>query len=1255
MNLIERVQRVPQVLRNSVQAARASLLWALLRRQRAWVKAMLLLFVAVTGLAIIIAQLTAAMIDQGIVEQTAPLWPFVSRIVRLAAVYLFIQFAMSQVTARVTYQIEFDLRVWLYTRIQAAEAARLDRVAGGQMVTRALTDLQLVERILGIVPAILGMVPLLLGLTVFLFILSWPMAILAAAAMPINLWTLSRFRHRLWGLSWADLNERAEVMTAIDEPVRGIRVVKAFGREEHERGQVAAVCLRAYRFAMTRVRLLARYDLVLKFVPYVLNAVVLAIGANLVANGSLTLGVFLIAFQLSQLMMSMALILSELASAWQYLRSAQGRLLDMLGLGSRLGSEGGRLPEPSTGLELRSISIELGGRPVLTDLDLTVAPGELVVVTGAPSSGKTTLAAVAAGLLAVDGGVVLLDGAELPALEQTLVREVVRIVSEESILFAAPLRENLEMGTRSRADDAALEAALWAAGAEELLDVIDGGLDGQVGDRGLTISGGQRQRLALARALVHPPRVLVLDDALAAVNPSLEMEILERIRRHAPDTAVLCISRRAALGAVADRVVALPDPAVVDDQASDREPLVATPAPTDIQDATLAGIVGGLELSDESPGLPESAITDEKPTVGTAGRIFGGLIALALFVLVIQSLGQLGPEALFGAVADVIEDGPREANFRAGALVLVGAVFTVASYAFRILAQRFNQGLIYLLRRRVFLRLSRLGVDFYDRELPGQVAARVVHDLDQINEFLQVRGFRMLTHAGQVVIGLTVIVILSSEVFPVVAVMVAAIAVVTVVQFPIAMRAFGWARDELGRVTAKFEEDLTGRTEIRNLGAHELQLRKFVAASWQRRRARWWSMTVANAYSAIIQFIGTAGAAFVLYRAGNLVIAASLSIGAALSLRLLSTAATQPLSQIGAEYRDFLDVRVSWQRLRQPFDVDILPVEAPNAEPCPSLAGDVAFEQVAFAYPHTGQQVLHDVTFRMNPGTVTALVGYTGAGKSSIAKLLSRTYDPDQGRVLVDGHDLRDLQLRSYRRRLGIVPQDAFLFRGTVASNIAYGRPDADMVDIEAAAWAVGAGELLSTLPGGFDHPVEEEARNLPAARRQLIALARAWLAGPDILVLDEATSCLDAHLEERVMEALAEIGCTTLMITHREQVAARADAVVVLEAGRVVQAGPASEVVASGGAFDRLGFTEEQIAGGFAREASAPAGRRASRPGRRRSGTLTASRGPSRAELYATAKHLQIPGRSRMSADELLAAVEQRNGKTTGNGRRRS
>jgi len=233
---------------------------------------------------------------------------------------------------------------------------------------------------------------------------------------------------------------------------------------------------------------------------------------------------------------------------------------------------------------------------------------------------------------------------------------------------------------------------------------------------------------------------------------------------------------------------------------------------------------------------------------------------------------------------------------------------------------------------------------------------------------------------------------------------------------------------------------------------------------------------------------------------------------------------------------------------------------------CLGYKGYVIKEYFANYFLHTS-----DVTFDIAPGQTVAMVGPTGAGKSSIAKLVGRIYDPNEGSVRVDGVPLPAYEIGSYRKRLGIVPQDAFCFRGTVASNISYGKPEASREQVENAAKAVGAYETLLSVPGGFDGAVEEEGRNLTAAQRQMMALARAWLAGPDLLILDEATSTLDLALEQKVLDAIGPLGCTTIFITHRLAVAEHASKVVVIDQGRVVDEGTHDELIARGGAYTKL------------------------------------------------------------------------------------
>jgi ATP-binding cassette subfamily B protein len=1153
---------------------RGALLWQMLGRQRKWVVWALILFI-INALAILsVTQVTVQMVDKGIVDQTKPLGPYIGQILFLAAVSFVVGFAQRLVTVRLSYQVEYDVRTLLYSAVQSADPEKLRSMASGQLITRSLTDLKAIEYFLAFAPTIVGILPLFIGVTIYMVVINPLLAVVAMGGLPINIWLLRKFRTRLWGLSFAELNERAEITAAIDEPVRGIRVVRAFGREDHERTRVESVARNTFRFAMTRWRLLARYDIPLKLAPVILQGALLFIGARLLHSDELTLGTFMLAFQVNYYVVMVAGFVDEAASLWQYLRSAQQRIGEVLGMAIDERSAGLDLPPASEGLIIANAAVTFDGRRVLNGVDVQVRPGELVVVNGGPSSGKSTLAAVAAGALPPDTGLAMLEHVALDDLARTALTRAIRVASEEPYLFAATVRENLELGIAGHASEAAIQLALKVAAADGVVAELAGGLDGTIGDRGLTLSGGQRQRLGLARALVDPPRILVLDDALSAVNPSLEVEILQRIRTAYPEIGILCMSRRSGASTIADRSFVLPEPT------GDAITIVAPELQELEAFAAAASVVDSITLSNDSPLATDADATIATPLrPGELLRPFKAIAAAALLVLVVQTVVKYAPEVMFGQVADKVHDAKSttETDRIAVALVLLGVVGAFAAYGFRVLCQRCAQGAMYLLRRRVFNRLSLLGIDFYDREMPGQVAARVVHDLGTLQTFVQSALFLFFTTIATIVVGLTVVLVISPSVFPLVAAMVGVLITVTVVQYPLSSRAYNRQRDALGVVTSTFEEDFVARDAIRGYGAVARQTERFLERSMTLRNARRWSEFVNAIFSDLAQFSSQAMAALVLFRAGELRHNGVITVGAVITLRLAAQKSSEPIAALSRLYTFLLEARVSWRRLQEPFRVPVLPVEHALAEPCPPLQGDIEFENVAFAYPHTGRTVLHDVSIHVPAGTVVSMVGYTGAGKSTISKLLLRTYDPDVGAVRVDGLDLRDLSLDSYRERIAVVPQDAFLFKGTVASNIAYGDLDATREQLEAAAAAVCADEVLRSLPGGFDCTVDEEARNLTAAQRQLIALARAWLARPDILVLDEATSCLDARLEQRVLEAVGRLGCTTVMVTHRDNVVAASDMVVVLDEGRVAEVGTPHELRGAGGAYDRLWVHEPE------------------------------------------------------------------------------
>jgi ATP-binding cassette subfamily B protein len=1194
------------VARQGWQAFKTTIIYQALAWQKRWLWALVLLTllsVTVTSLSIVVLKQTFddAIIDlQGKLETTQEkldlLGQLTGTLVALGVLGFFVGLAVRQVGARVVYQLEYDTRSWLYDRLQALDPRSLDRLAAGQLVTRALTDLAFLQGLTAVLPVVAVAVALVLALVVVLIVIDPALGMIAFASVPINLFIVTQLARRLRALSWLALHRRAAVTTAIDQPVRGIRVVKAFGAEDEERRRVSAAARAAYSVAITRIHVVARFGLSVKAIPLLVNALLLFLGARLAVDGGFTVGALLVYLALTGVITAVAASFDDTVSAYQLARAGSGRIFELTAGDPPPAGEAALPAEPTTGLVLRAAAAA-DSPPV----DLELPPGTWGAVTGPPGSGTSAVGRLAAGVEPLADGQVLLDGLAVEDIRPGELRQAARLVQAEPFLFGRSARENLLMGAGGGAiTDEQMWAALTAAGAREFVEQLPGALDGAIGDRGLTLSGGQRQRLALARSLVVPPRLLVLDDALSAVNPTLEAEILHRVRAHAPRTTVLLISRRPQPLEVADLVVELPDPVVVhgvehglDAAAEDFEhPL----------DPQLAAAVEAQDVGDQAPPVAESQALDDQhvPTVTNVLAPLRSRVLLAVLLLLGVTLLTILPSVLLVVAVNGILDGDAgPATVVALVLVPVALLISGATYLLRLLTTRITESVLYLLRRRVFQRLSRLGVDYYDRELPGRVASRVVYDLDRVTEFIQTGVYLLLTSLFLMVTSFGLLAIVSPPGFVAVAPYLPVMVLLTVIQIPLADRAYQAARARLGDVVERFQEDFSGRHVIASFGGQAQATAGFRELSWKLRQARRRAATISNVYLVLIELLAALIGAALLARSGRLAIEESASVGYVVFLQVLVLNALAPLPLLASVLQNYLNARASFRALGQPFAAPVLPVERPDAGPCPPLQGRLELREVTFRYPGTERPVLQAVSLVIEPGEVIALVGPTGAGKSSVAKLLARVYDPDAGAVLADGLDLRTLDLGSYRRRLGVVPQDAFCFRGTVASNVAFGRPAATREELEAALRDCGGEAVLASLPAGLDTPVEEEGHNLSPVVRQWVALARAWLVEPDVLVLDEATSTLQAEAEQRVVDALRRLDRTAVVVTHRLPVAARADRVLVVEAGKIVEQGSHADLLKAGGRYAELwahGAAGAEPAGAPARRAPAAAPARGTR-----------------------------------------------------------
>ena len=497
-----------------------------------------------------------------------------------------------------------------------------------------------------------------------------------------------------------------------------------------------------------------------------------------------------------------------------------------------------------------------------------------------------------------------------------------------------------------------------------------------------------------------------------------------------------------------------------------------------------------------------------------------------------------------------------------------------------------GQRVLYAVRNKLFGHVQALSLDFYERERTGRLVARMTADIEAMSD-LVTDGLVTLVTGLVTLVGVTVILVLLDWRL--------ALATLAVAPF-IALAARGYrrwsatayrqVRETHSVVTVQLQEALAGVRAVQAFRRERATAARIAEANYAERAAHRRTIALASIFFPGIEFLGAAATVVVLGVGGRQVLGGDLEIGTLAAFLLYLRNLFDPVQQLSELYDTFQSATAGAER------VGAVLAERPSvreaADPAPLLdpRGEIRLEGVRFAYgggsgglkdsppvDGLGPEVLHEVDLHVPAGTTLALIGPTGAGKSTVAKLIARFYDPTAGRVTLDGVDLRRIRLADLRQAMGYVPQEGFLFSGSVADNIRFGRPEASRAEVEAAARAVGADQVIVGLPGGYDTEVGERGALLAAGERQLVAFARAWIADPQLLLLDEATSHLDVVSEARVQLALRRLrrGRTTVLIAHRLSSVADADQVAVVEDGRVVEAGPPSELLDQGGRFADL------------------------------------------------------------------------------------